>query len=306
MPRERFGEGHAFLSPGEILDFDEIERLARIFVGLGVEKLRITGGEPLLRPGLPSLIARLRRIEGLRELALTTNGVLLEGLAQPLREAGLDRITVSLDSLDPGRYAAISDSRFPLGRALAGIQAAREVGFFPIKLNCVLQRGMNESDILPLAEFAREEGHTLRFIEFMDVGPDSAWALDRVVPASEVAEILAFRWPMEPFHSAHTNCVAQHWRYLDGRGDLGLIASVTQPFCAGCDRARLSAEGRLYTCLFAHEGLDLKAPLRAEASDGELKALVQCRWQRRNDRYSELRSETTTPRPKVEMSHIGG
>jgi cyclic pyranopterin phosphate synthase len=306
MPRERFGTGHAFLGRGEILHFDEIERLARIFVGLGVEKIRLTGGEPLLRRDLPSLVWRLRRIEGLRELALTTNGALLEALALPLREAGLDRITVSLDSLDPARHAAISGSPFPVGGVIAGIEAARRAGFAPIKLNCVLQRGVNEADILPLAEFAREEGHVLRFIEFMDVGTGNGWKLERVVPASEVASVLASRWPMEPLPTPHANCVAQHWRYLDGRGGLGLIASVTQPFCRGCDRARLSAEGRLYTCLFAQEGTDLRSPLRAGATDAELGALVQARWERRNDHYSELRSEATAPRPKVEMFHIGG
>ncbi len=306
MPRDRVGEGHAFLDRGEILSFEEIERLARIFVGLGVEKLRLTGGEPLLRHELPTLVARLRQIEGLRELTLTTNGALLEGLARPLREAGLDRITVSLDSLDPERFQALSDSQIPLGRILAGLEVAQKAGFSPIKLNCVLQRGLNEADILPLAEFAREQGHTLRFIEFMDVGTGNGWKLDRVVPAAEVAALLASRWPMESFHRESANCVAQHWRYLDGAGEVGLIASVTEPFCAGCDRARLSAEGRLYTCLFAHEGMDLKTFLRGGASDDDLKALVASRWHLRDDRYSELRSAATQPRPRVEMFHIGG
>jgi len=306
MPRDRFGDQHSFMDRSQILSFEEIERLVRIFVCLGVEKVRLTGGEPLLRHELPSLVARLRRIEGLRELALTTNGTLLAELAHPLRDAGLDRVTVSLDSLDPDRFAALSDSKIPLDRVLAGIAAAQTVGFTPVKLNCVLQRGVNEADILPLAEFAREHGHLLRFIEFMDVGTGNGWKLDRVVPAAEVAERLAARWPLEQVHKECANCVAQHWRYLDGRGEVGLIASVSAPFCRGCDRARLSAEGALYTCLFATEALDLKTFLRSGSSDADLRALVESRWRRREDRYSELRSEATPPRRKVEMFHIGG
>jgi cyclic pyranopterin phosphate synthase len=306
MPRERFGDQHPFLDRAQILTFEEIERVVRIFVDLGVEKVRITGGEPLLRHELPALVHRLRSIAGLRELTLTTNGALLSDFAKPLREAGLDRITVSLDSLDPVRFAELSDSSIPLSRVLAGLGAARAAGFGPIKLNCVLQRGQNEIDILPLAEFARDHGHILRFIEFMDVGTGNGWKLERVVPAAEVAQVLHAHWPLEPFHKDCVNCVAQHWRYLDGRGEVGLIASVTEPFCAGCDRARLSAEGRLYTCLFAQEGLDLKTALRNGTSDRDLSALVEARWRRRDDRYSELRAGQTAPRPKVEMFHIGG
>jgi cyclic pyranopterin phosphate synthase len=306
MPREHFGDLHPFLDRAEILTFEEIERVVRIFVELGVEKVRLTGGEPLLRHELPALVHRLRTIAGLRELTLTTNGTLLGDFAKPLREAGLDRITVSLDSLDPERFAALTDSRVPLERVLAGIQAAQAAGFAPLKLNCVLQRGSNEADILPLAAFAREHGHILRFIEFMDVGTGNGWRLDRVIPAAEVARILASRWPLEPYHRECTNCVAQHWRYLDGRGEVGLIASVTEPFCQGCDRARLSAEGSLYTCLFAGEGLDLKTFLRAGASDADVKALVEARWRRREDRYSELRTAATSQRPKIEMFQIGG
>ena len=306
MPRDRFDERHPFLERSQILSFEEIERLARVFVGLGVGKLRLTGGEPLLRHELPSLVARLRKIEGLRELTLTTNGTLLEGLARPLREAGLDRLTVSLDSLDPDRFRALSDSGIGIERVLAGLDAARMAGFGPIKLNCVLQRGVNEVDILPLAEFAREQGHILRFIEFMDVGTGNGWNLDRVVPAAEVVRRLASRWPLEPFHRDCPNCVAQHYRYLDGLGEVGLIASVTEPFCRGCDRARLSAEGKLYTCLFASEGLDLRSFLRADTSDRDLSAVVKNRWRNRNDRYSELRAESTTQSSRVEMFHIGG
>lgn len=306
MPRERFEGQHLFLDRSQILSFEEIERLVRIFVDLGVEKLRLTGGEPLLRHDLPSLVGRLRRISGLRELTLTTNGTLLSEFARPLREAGLDRITVSLDSLDPERFAALSDSKIPLERVLAGLEAARSAGFSPLKLNCVLQRGVNEADILPLAAFAREEGHQLRFIEFMDVGTGNGWRLDRVVPAAEVAQLLASQWPLEQIHKDCSNCVAQHWRYRDGRGEVGLIASVTEPFCSGCDRARLSAEGALYTCLFATDGLDLKGFLRAGAPDADIQALIESRWRRREDRYSELRTSATSPRAKIEMFHIGG
>jgi len=306
MPRERFEGPHLFLDREEILHFEEIERLVRLFVGLGVVKIRLTGGEPLLRHDLPGLVRRLRGIEGLHEIALTTNGVLLGDLARPLREAGLDRITVSLDALDPVCFAALSDSGIPVERVLGGLEAARAAGFGPIKLNCVLQKGVNEAEILPLAEFAREQGHLLRFIEFMDVGTGNDWRLERVIPAAEVALRIAARWPLEPIQKDHPNCVAQHWRYADGQGELGLIASVTEPFCAGCDRARLSAEGRLYTCLFAREGLDLKAFLRAGASDRDLVAAVESRWRRREDRYSELRSEATTSESKVEMFRMGG
>ncbi len=306
MPRDRFGEHHNYLDRSQILSFEEIERLARIFVGLGVEKVRLTGGEPLLRHELPVLVARLRSIVGLKEVTLTTNGTLLESLAQPLRDAGLDRLTVSLDSLDVDRFSALSDATLGLERVLAGLDAASKAGFGPIKLNCVLQRGVNEADILPLAEFARDQGHTLRFIEFMDVGTGNDWKLERVVPASEVLQKLAARWSLESFHRDCLNCVAQHYRYLDGKGEVGLIASVTEPFCQGCDRARLSAEGKLYTCLFASEGLDLRSFLRAGNSDSDLQAVVQNRWRKREDRYSELRTEMTAPQPRVEMFHIGG
>jgi cyclic pyranopterin phosphate synthase len=294
------------LDRGQVLSFEEIERLVRVFVGLGVEKVRLTGGEPLLRHDLPSLVRRLRTIQGLRELTLTTNGVLLDDLAKPLRTAGLDRLTVSLDSLDPARFASLSDSQIPVERVLAGIEAARAAGFSPIKLNCVVQRGQNEAEILALADFAREQDHSLRFIEFMDVGTGNGWQLDRVVPAAEVARVLASRWPLEPVRRDCPNCVAQHWRYLDGHGEVGLIASITEPFCQGCDRARLSAKGTLYTCLFASEGLDLKTFLRTGASDTDLKAMVESRWRRREDRYSECRTNATTPRPKVEMFQMGG
>jgi len=282
MPREIFGEGFSFPDRKEILSFEEIIRLVRIFIGLGVEKVRLTGGEPLLRKDLPKLVAGLGELVGLREITLTTNGSLLRSLALPLKQAGLSRLTVSLDSLDPVRFQASADSTVPLAQVLDGLEAARSAGFQGTKLNCVLKRGVNESDILPLAEFARDRGYNLRFIEFMDVGTRNGWRLDQL------------------------NCVAQHWRYLDGAGELGLIASVTEPFCAGCDRARLSAEGALHTCLFAAQGLDLKTFLRNGATDRELAALLEARWRRRDDRYSELRSEQTLDLPRPEMFRIGG
>jgi cyclic pyranopterin phosphate synthase len=248
----------------------------------------------------------LKTVPDLREVTLTTNASLLAGLALPLREAGLDRLTVSLDSLDPDRFQTTSDSSVPLARVLEGLEAARAAGFPGIKLNCVLRRGVNEADILPLAGFARERGYTLRFIEFMDVGTRNGWRLDSVVPAGEVAAIISRRWPMERVWKGAPDCVAQHWTYLDGAGELGLIASVTEPFCAGCDRARLSADGSVYTCLFAAQGLDLKTFLRAGASDDELAALLAARWQRRDDRYSELRGAETSALPRAEMFHLGG
>jgi cyclic pyranopterin phosphate synthase len=231
---------------------------------------------------------------------------MLTALALPLREAGLDRLTVSLDSLDPVRFQSSTDSQVPLERVLDGLEAADRAGFPYTKLNCVLRRGVNDADILPLASFARDKGYTLRFIEFMDVGTRNGWRLDDVVPAGEVAELIGRQWPMERVWKVNRNCVAQHWRYRDGGGELGLIASVTEPFCAGCDRARLSADGALFTCLFASTGLDLKTFMRGGAGDADLAALLESRWKRRDDRYSELRSADTTHLPRAEMFHLGG
>lgn len=306
MPRDKFRAGFPFLERKEILSFKEIEHLVGIFVGLGVEKVRLTGGEPLMRKDLTVLVAALAAVPGVRELTLTTNGSLLAGQARALKEAGLGRVTVSLDSLDPQLFQTLSDSTVPLDQVLAGLEDLRAAGFTHTKLNCVLKRGVNEGDVLPLAAFAREQGLLLRFIEFMDVGTGNGWRLDSVVPAREVAAILNQQWPLERFHQPATNCVSQHWRYLDGGGEVGLIASVSEPFCAGCDRARLSAEGSLYTCLFASQGLDLKTPLRAGASDAELTAMIEACWHRRGDRYSELRTEGTAPQARIEMFHIGG
>jgi cyclic pyranopterin phosphate synthase len=306
MPTEHFPGEFAFLPHQEILTFEEITRLVGIFTGLGVDKVRVTGGEPLVRRGLPSLVAGLRAVPGVRDLALTTNGALLGGLARPLRDAGLDRLTVSLDALDPGRFQAMAGAPVHVEDVLKGLEAALEAGFPPPRLNCVLRRGVNEADILPLAEFARGNGCTLRFIEFMDVGTRNGWRMDSVVPGAQVAALLGSRWPLEPLPAVGPLPVAQRWRYLDGRGEVGLINSVTAPFCAGCDRARLSAEGRLHTCLFASEGLDLKGHLRSGATDADLAALVRARWTRRDDRYSELRTGHTPSPPRVEMNRMGG
>jgi cyclic pyranopterin phosphate synthase len=306
MPAELYPPDHPFLPREEVLHFEEILRLARLFVALGVRKLRLTGGEPLLRKGLPDLVRMLRALPGLKDLALTTNGALLREKAQELKEAGLDRLTVSLDSLDPARFAALSDTTIPLAKVLDGLEAVREAGFPPVKLNCVLQRGINEEDILPLAQFARERGLLLRFIEFMDVGSALGWRLDKVVPAAEVRARIEARWPLLPAPGEGRSDVARHWRYADGAGEVGLIASVTEPFCAGCDRGRLSADGHLYTCLFAAEGLDLKGLLRSGMDDAALLAVLRGSWSRRQDRYSELRTEATAGLPRVAMHRVGG
>jgi GTP 3',8-cyclase len=306
MPRDKFGSDFQFLDRKEILTFEEIIRLARLFVSAGVEKVRLTGGEPLLRQDLPLLVEGLARIPGLREVTLTTNGSLLSAQAVALRKAGLNRLTMSLDTLDPERFRQLSDASVPLEQVLGGLRSAREAGFPGIKLNCVLKRGVNEEDILSLAAFARENEYNLRFIEFMDVGTGNGWRMDKVVPSAEVAALIGARWPMERVHVQDANCVARHYRYLDGKGWLGLVSSVTEPFCAGCDRARLSAEGALYTCLFASRGLDLKTALRAGADDTQLLGLILECWRVRDDRYSELRTQGTTQRPRVEMFHIGG
>jgi len=299
------GREITFIPHSQILSYEEMERLVRIFVSLGVGKVRLTGGEPLLRRDLVALVSQLRRIPGLKEIALTTNGSLLEEQALLLREAGLDRITVSLDSLNPERFKELMDTELPLAKVLRGIAVAQKIGLGPIKLNCVLQRGVNEEDVIPLADYARREGHILRFIEFMDAGTGNDWRLDRVVPSSEVARRIHEVWPIEQIPGAG-NAVSQDWRYVDGCGEVGFIASVTQPFCQGCDRARISAEGRLYTCLFAHEGLSLRDEMRAGADDEALARRISTRWNIRDDRYSERRSELTERLPRIEMHHIGG
>jgi cyclic pyranopterin phosphate synthase len=304
MPKEVYGRDFEFLSREKLLTFEEIERVARAFVSQGAEKVRLTGGEPLLRRDLERLVAMLAEIPGL-DLTLTTNGALLAAKAQALRDAGLQRITVSLDSLDDEVFRAMNDVDFSVRRVLDGIDAAAAVGL-PVKVNMVVRRGLNEASVLPMAYEFRERGHILRLIEYMDVGNTNGWRLDDVVPASELVAMIDAELPLEPAEANYRGEVARRYRYRDGSGEVGVIASVTQPFCGDCTRARLSADGSLYTCLFATNGHDLRALLRDGASDAELEAAIGSVWLARRDRYSELRSAETADLPKVEMSFIGG
>jgi cyclic pyranopterin phosphate synthase len=306
MPREVFGTDFAFLERDELLTFEEIERVVRVLVELGVRKVRLTGGEPLLRRDLPELVARLTGIEDLEDLALTSNGVLLGRMAGELVDAGLRRVTVSLDALDDATFRAVSDTTIPVRTVLDGIAAATAAGLSPVKVNAVLQRGVNEDQVEALAGWARDIGVTLRFIEFMDVGTTNQWKRDRVVPAAEVVDRIAARWPIEPVEPDHPGEVAERYRYTDGAGEVGIIASVTRPFCGTCSRARLSAIGELYTCLFAAEGHDLRALVRGRTDDAALRASVAGIWTRRDDRASELRAADGLQGPRVEMSYIGG
>jgi len=307
MPAEIYGEKYEFLAKPELLSFEEVERLARVFVGLGVEKLRITGGEPLLRHDLPRLVAALARIEGVRDLTLTTNGFLLAAQARALADAGLRRITVSLDSDDDETFGRMNGRGHGTARVLEGIEAAAAAGLAPIKINCVVQRGVNEHSIVPLAARFRGTGHVVRFIEYMDVGTLNGWDPAQVVSAAEIVKAVDAAFPLEPLEPAYAGEVAERWGYRDGGGEIGVIASVTQPFCRGCTRARLTIEGRLVTCLFAAGGRDLRGPLRAGASDAELRALVEGVWTRRADRYSEERAERASAHPRrLEMYQIGG
>lgn len=304
MPSEVFGHDYRFLPRRELLAFEEIERAARVFVGLGVHKLRLTGGEPLLRRDLELLIERLAGL-GDVDLTLTTNGALLSQKAETLAQAGLTRVTVSLDSLDDEVFRAMNDVDFPVARVLGGIDAAAEAGL-PVKVNVVVKRGLNEGSVVDIARRFRGTGHVVRFIEFMDVGATNGWRMDDVVPAAEIVAAIAGEFPLEPVDPAYRGEVAQRYRYRDGAGEIGVIASVTQPFCGDCTRARLSADGKLYTCLFAIRGHDLRAILRSGAGDDELEAAIRAVWHHRNDRYSELRTESTSSLRKVEMSYIGG
>ena len=310
MPKEIFGKDYAFLPRDQVLTFEEITRTARIFVSLGVEKLRVTGGEPLVRRDLPDLIAMLSAIRrpdgGELDLTLTTNGSALRMLAGSLADAGLRRVTVSLDSLDDAVFGAMNGIEFPVERVLDGIDAAIEAGLTPVKVNMVVRRGINESSVLPMATWARETGVILRYIEYMDVGHSNGWRLDEVVPAAELIETIAAVWPVEPAEPSYRGEVAGRWRYADGGGEFGVISSVTQPFCRDCTRARISAEGRLYTCLFAVEGHDLRALLRSDAPDSEITDAIETIWLRRGDRYSELRSAATSTLPRIEMFAMGG
>lgn len=305
MPKEIFGPNHQFLHRDRILTFEEITRLARIFVSHGVQKIRLTGGEPLVRKDFPELISMLATIPDL-DLTLTTNGSLLAKHAQALKNAGLKRVTVSLDSLDNEIFKSMNDVDFPVEKVIEGMDAAAAVGLTPIKVNMVVKRGLNESSILPMARFFREKGYILRFIEYMDVGHTNGWRMDEVVSAKEIVNLINAEMPLEAVDPNYRGEVAERWRYKDGSGEIGVIASVTQAFCSTCNRARLSAEGSLYTCLFAVKGHDFRDLMRSGATDAELSQRITQVWGRRGDRYSELRSENTISLPKVEMSHIGG
>jgi cyclic pyranopterin phosphate synthase len=309
MPKEVFGRDYAFLERRELLTFEELARVVGIFAGLGVRTVRITGGEPLVRRNVEHLVELLAAIDTTHgdklELALTTNGSALAQKAEALAAAGLNRVTVSLDSLDDAAFRAMNDVDFPVQRVLEGIDAAAAAGL-PVKVNAVVKRGANDGDILALAEHFRGSGYVLRFIEYMDVGSTNGWRLEDVVSAEEIVQRISERWPLEPVAVERPDATARRWRYVDGAGEIGVVASVTQPFCGGCSRARLSAEGRLYTCLFAARGHDLRAPLRLGASDEELADQLRALWTRRTDRYSELRTAETASLPKVEMSYIGG
>ena len=311
MPKEVFGADYAFLPRSEVLTFEEIERVARVFVGLGVEKLRLTGGEPLVRRDLPVRVemrASLRRSGGEPlDLTLTTNGSALRTLAGRLADAGLQRVTVSLDSLDDATFSAMNGVDYPVAKVVDGIAAAREAGLGPIKINMVVRRGINETSIQPMARWARDEGLILRFIEYMDVGHTNGWRLDDVVPAEELVAAVDAEMPLEALPPRYRGEVATRYRYRDGSGEIGLIASVTAPFCGDCTRARLSAEGRFYTCLFTGEGHDLRAVLRdPAASDEDLHDSIAAVWRVRDDRYSELRTEATADLPRIEMFAMGG
>jgi len=308
MPKEVFGPGYAFLADPQVMTLPELIALTRAFVTLGVEKIRLTGGEPLLRADLPEYIRALKTELGVKDVALTTNGWLLEKLGPALRQAGLDRLNVSVDALDPAVAGRMNGQGFDVQRVLRGIDQAAQLGF-PLKINCVAQRGVNDSEILPLAEYFRGRGHTLRFIEFMDVGNTNHWEPRAVIPAAELRDTIAAVWPLEPIGPAYRGEVAARYRYRDGRGEIGLISSVTAPFCRDCNRARLSADGKLFTCLFAGAGEDVLACLRAGAGPAELEAFVRRVWAGRTDRYSDERAELRAagePRAKVEMSYIGG
>ena len=305
MPKTVFGRDYSFLDRRELLTFEEIASLARAFVANGVEKIRLTGGEPLLRRDVERLVALLAEIPGL-DLTLTTNGTLLPQKAQALRAAGLTRVTVSLDSNDDAVFKAMNDVDFPVARVLEGIEAAAAAGLTPVKVNMVVKRGVNDASLVPMARLFHGSGHILRLIEYMDVGASNGWRLDEVVPAAEIVQRISAELPLEPAAANYPGEVARRWRYRDGGGEIGVIASVTQAFCHDCTRARISAEGKLYTCLFAQRGTDLRALVRRGASAEELAAAIAGVWRGRADRYSEIRSSETVALPKIEMSYIGG
>jgi len=305
MPKEVFGKDFQFLPRAEILSFEEIERLVRVFVGLGVKKVRLTGGEPLVRRNIERLVEMLAKVSDL-DLTLTTNGSLLAGKARALRDAGLKRVTVSLDSLDDEVFKSMNDVDFPVARVLEGMDAAEAAGLAPLKVNMVVKRGLNEDSIVPMARYFRGTGRILRFIEYMDVGSSNGWRLNDVVSAREIVATIDRELPLEPIEKNYVGEVAERWRYRDGSGEIGVIASVTQAFCADCTRARLSADGSLYTCLFATQGHDLRGLVRGEMTDAQIADVIAAIWTSRDDRYSELRSEETVGLKKIEMSFIGG
>jgi len=305
MPRELFDHAFKFVAHEEILSFEEIARLARLLAGLGVKKIRLTGGEPLVRRDLQRLVAMLAQIPGL-DLTLTTNGSLLAKQAAALAKAGLKRVTVSLDSLDEATFRAINDADCPVSRVIEGIEAAAAAGMAPIKINMVVKRGANDGHVLAMAERWRGTGHIVRFIEYMDVGSTNGWRMDDVVPSAQIVKAIGERYPLEPVDPDYRGEVAERWRYRDGAGEIGVISSVTQAFCRDCNRLRLSTEGGLYTCLFGQSGHDLKRLLRGGAGDDEIRDEIAAVWRARGDRYSEIRTAETAGRRKVEMSYIGG
>ncbi len=304
MPREVFDADYKFLPHSAILSFEEIARLAGIFVALGVQKIRLTGGEPMLRKGLPKLISMLAPLGA--DLTLTTNGSTLVKHARELKDAGLQRITVSLDSLDEATFKAMNDADFPVAKVLEGIDSASSAGLEPVKINMVVKRGVNDHQVLDMARHWRNTGRIVRFIEFMDVGSTNGWRMDDVIPSAEIVRRISAQFPLEPVEAEYTGEVAERWRYKDGAGEIGVISSVTQAFCRDCTRMRLSTEGSLYTCLFAQQGHDLKSLLRGGASDDDIRDSIAAVWRARSDRYSEVRTAATTKLPKVEMSYIGG
>jgi cyclic pyranopterin phosphate synthase len=305
MPRDVFGPDYAFLAKSELLSFEEIARLSRVFKDHGVQKVRLTGGEPLLRRNLERLIEMLADIPGL-DLTLTTNGSVLAKKARALKAAGLKRVTVSLDSLDEAVFRAMNDADFPVSEVLNGIDAASAAGLAPIKINVVVKRGVNEDSVLPMARYFKGSGHIVRFIEFMDVGATNGWRMDDVLPSAEIVRMIGEKMPLEPVEPNYTGEVAGRWRYQDGSGEIGVISSVTQAFCSTCTRARLSTEGMLYTCLFATSGYDLRTMLRNGSSDAEISSAIARIWHARTDRYSEIRTAETAKLRKIEMSYIGG
>ena len=306
MPKEAFGPDHPFLSGSKLMTQQELVRIAGVFVGLGVRKVRLTGGEPLLRRDIAPIVAALKSSLPIGDLSLTTNGWFLAREAAALRKAGLDRVNVSVDAIDEGIAGRMNGLGYSVSRVLSGIDAAASAGM-PIKVNCVVQRGVNEGQILPLAGYFRERGHILRFIEFMDVGSTNRWSMDQVVPARQIVDAVHSAWPIRPADPSYRGEVASRYQYLDGNGEIGIVSSVTEPFCRDCNRARLSADGRLFTCLFASKGIDILGPLRSGADDARLSAIASGAWTSRSDRYSEERSAATPAGgPRVEMSYIGG